>query len=289
MLNPGAWTHYSYAIRDALELAGLPAVEVHLSDVDSREEWRRRSVITELCIARVAGKGPDGYREALERVRDGARVVSARADRPRRRRRCPDAGVDVLLVGRPINVRYLTGYTGSNGIALVGPGRADVRDRFPLRRAGSGGGRPGVRPPPRRAAPARGRWRTRCRRASCALGFEAAHMSVSEHARLRELLPARIELVGTAGSSSNCGRSRSPTRWRRSGRQRRSRTRHSRQLVAGGLAGRNERELATALEFEMRRRGARRPSFEPIVAAGPNGALPHAGRETQRWAAASSS
>jgi 3-dehydroquinate dehydratase II len=69
VLNPGAWTHYSYAIRDALELAGLPAVEVHLSDVDSREEWRRHSVITELCIARVAGNGPDGYRDALARVR----------------------------------------------------------------------------------------------------------------------------------------------------------------------------------------------------------------------------
>jgi 3-dehydroquinate dehydratase-2 len=69
VLNPGAWTHYSYAIRDALELAGLPAVEVHLSDVDRREEWRRHSVITELCIARVAGKGADGYREALERLK----------------------------------------------------------------------------------------------------------------------------------------------------------------------------------------------------------------------------
>ena len=70
VLNPGAWTHYSYAIRDALELTGLPAVEVHLSDVDSREAWRRQSVISELCIARVAGKGPDGYRDALERVRE---------------------------------------------------------------------------------------------------------------------------------------------------------------------------------------------------------------------------
>ena len=69
VLNPGAWTHYSYAIRDALELTGLPAVEVHLSDVDSREPWRRQSVISELCFARVAGKGPAGYREALERVR----------------------------------------------------------------------------------------------------------------------------------------------------------------------------------------------------------------------------
>jgi 3-dehydroquinate dehydratase II len=69
VLNPGAWTHYSYAIRDALELAALPAVEVHLSDVDRREEWRRHSVISDLCVARVAGKGAEGYREALERLR----------------------------------------------------------------------------------------------------------------------------------------------------------------------------------------------------------------------------
>jgi 3-dehydroquinate dehydratase II len=66
VLNPGSWTHYSYAIRDALELTGLPAVEVHLSDVDAREPWRRDSVIRDLCVARVAGKGPDGYRAALE-------------------------------------------------------------------------------------------------------------------------------------------------------------------------------------------------------------------------------
>ena len=70
VLNPGAWTHYSYAIRDALELTGLPAVEVHLSDVDAREPWRRESVIRELCIAHVAGKGADGYRDALERLRE---------------------------------------------------------------------------------------------------------------------------------------------------------------------------------------------------------------------------
>jgi 3-dehydroquinate dehydratase-2 len=66
ILNPGAWTHYSYAIRDALDVAGLPAVEVHLSAVDSREEWRRVSVIRELCIGSVQGKGVEGYRDALE-------------------------------------------------------------------------------------------------------------------------------------------------------------------------------------------------------------------------------
>jgi 3-dehydroquinate dehydratase-2 len=69
VLNPGAWTHYSYAIRDAVELTGLPAVEVHLSDIESREPWRRESVIGELCIARVSGKGVDGYGEALERLK----------------------------------------------------------------------------------------------------------------------------------------------------------------------------------------------------------------------------
>ncbi len=68
VLNPGAWTHYSYAIRDALELSGLPAVEVHLSDVEHREEWRRRSVIGDLCLATVAGKGAEGYRVALRRL-----------------------------------------------------------------------------------------------------------------------------------------------------------------------------------------------------------------------------
>jgi 3-dehydroquinate dehydratase II len=66
LLNPGAWTHYSYAIRDALELTELPAVEVHLSDVDSREEWRRHSVIADLVIGRVSGKGADGYHDAID-------------------------------------------------------------------------------------------------------------------------------------------------------------------------------------------------------------------------------
>jgi 3-dehydroquinate dehydratase-2 len=66
LLNPGAWTHYSYAIRDALEIAGVPAVEVHLSAVDAREEWRRTSVLDDLVIGRVSGKGVEGYREGLE-------------------------------------------------------------------------------------------------------------------------------------------------------------------------------------------------------------------------------
>jgi 3-dehydroquinate dehydratase-2 len=70
VMNPGAWTHYAWAIRDALEIAALPTVEVHLSDVAAREEWRRLSVVRELCLATVSGQGVDGYRTALERVKE---------------------------------------------------------------------------------------------------------------------------------------------------------------------------------------------------------------------------
>ena len=65
VINAGAWTHYSRAIADALELTGLPAVEVHLSDVESRQDWRRVSVFDGLVLRKVSGKGPDGYRDAL--------------------------------------------------------------------------------------------------------------------------------------------------------------------------------------------------------------------------------
>jgi len=70
ILNPGAWTHYAWALRDALEVAGLPAVEVHLSDVEHREAFRRTSVLDGVCIARVSGKGPEGYREALAHLKE---------------------------------------------------------------------------------------------------------------------------------------------------------------------------------------------------------------------------
>jgi 3-dehydroquinate dehydratase II len=73
ILNPGAWTHYAWSIRDALEIAGLPAIEVHLSDVDAREQWRRVSVIRDLCVATIAGRGPEGYRDALARLREELR------------------------------------------------------------------------------------------------------------------------------------------------------------------------------------------------------------------------
>jgi 3-dehydroquinate dehydratase-2 len=70
VLNPGAWTHYAWAIHDALAIAALPAVEVHLSDVAAREDWRRVSVVGDLCLATFSGHGPEGYHMALGRLRD---------------------------------------------------------------------------------------------------------------------------------------------------------------------------------------------------------------------------
>ncbi|MGZ5309393.1 MAG: type II 3-dehydroquinate dehydratase [Solirubrobacterales bacterium] len=66
IVNAAAWTHYSWAIRDALEFAGVPAVEVHLSDISKREKWRRHSVFDGLVLEAIYGKKAEGYREALE-------------------------------------------------------------------------------------------------------------------------------------------------------------------------------------------------------------------------------
>lgn len=78
LINPGAWTHYSYALRDALEMVDAPIAEVHLSAIEEREEWRRRSVIADIASVRVSGKGAGGYDEAL------AALAAACAERERR-------------------------------------------------------------------------------------------------------------------------------------------------------------------------------------------------------------
>ena len=70
LINPGAWSHYAWAIRDALEIAALPALEIHLSDIEHREPWRRLSVVRDLCFASISGRGPEGYRDALVALRE---------------------------------------------------------------------------------------------------------------------------------------------------------------------------------------------------------------------------
>ena len=274
ILNPGAWTHYSWAIRDALEIAGLPAVEVHLSDVEAREEWRRRSVIRELCVATVAGRGPDGYREALELLREAAeRDRAARADRLAAL--LDERELDALLVTNLVNVRYLTGYTGTNGVALVGVRdlRCFVTDFRYVTQAEQQ-----VHGFERRigeqdllddavAALPDGDMR---------LGIEDQHMAVRTFDRLREALPDSVELVPAGGiverlrerkDADEVARIRAAAELADAALQR---------TLEDGLAGRTERAVALALEQEMRRLGAERPSFDTIVASGAHGALPHA-------------
>ena len=193
----------------------------------------------------------------------------------RLRDRVSDAGIDVLLVTNLVNVRYLTGYTGSNGIALIGANTrtfvtdfryveqaAEEVDASFDRRRSAQHLLEGVED----ALPAR----------ELRLGFEAAHMSVSEHAQLRELLPARIELVATAGLVEELRAVKQPEEVAAIRAAAALADEAFAHLIAGGLTGHTERELALKLDFEMRRRGAERPSFDPIVAGGPHGALPHA-------------
>jgi len=186
----------------------------------------------------------------------------------------PDAGIDVLLVTDSFNVRYLTGFTGSNGIALVGADtRLFVTDFRYVEQAAEQ-----VDPlfERRRAAQellesvgeSLGAGELR-------LGFEAAHMSVRAHARLRERLPDRIELVGVDGLIEGLRAVKEPGEVAAIRAAAALADEAFAELIAGGLTGHTERELATALEFEMRRRGATGPSFPPIVAGGPHGALPH--------------
>jgi Xaa-Pro aminopeptidase len=189
--------------------------------------------------------------------------------------RLTGAGVDAVLITDLINVRYLTGYTGSNGLALIGPDtRAFVTDFRYVEQAAEQ-----VDPGFDRlkasldllealndALPA----------GELRLGFEEAHVSVREHARLRELLPDRIELIGVHGLVEELRAVKEPREVAAIRAAAELAGAAFERLIAGGLVGRTERDLAVELEFEMRRQGAERPSFEPIVAAGPHGALPHA-------------
>jgi Xaa-Pro aminopeptidase len=189
--------------------------------------------------------------------------------------RLPDSGVDLMLVTDLVNVRYLTGYYGSNGLAVVGPDtRWFITDFRYVQQAAEQVDRSFER----REAPLElfDAVTEALPAGEVRLGFEEAHLSVSQHSRLRELMPDRVTLVGVEGAVEALRTVKEP----REVELIREATRLSEAalsaVLADGLAGRREADVALALEVEMRLRGARRPSFETIVAAGPHGALPHA-------------
>jgi Xaa-Pro aminopeptidase len=188
-----------------------------------------------------------------------------------------DAGIDVLLVTDLVNVRYLTGYTGTNGLALIGPRtRAFITDFRYVEQAAEE-----VHPSfERRRAPqdlveaiedALPSDERRLR-----LGFEDAHISVRDHARLTELLSDRAELVPVNGLVERLRAVKEPEEIECIRAATALADAAFERLIRDGLIGRTEREVAIALEHDMRERGADRASFETIVAAGPHGALPHA-------------
>jgi Xaa-Pro aminopeptidase len=187
------------------------------------------------------------------------------------------ADADVLLVTDLVNVRYLTGYTGSNGIALVGSEtRVFITDFRYLQQAGDEVvpefDRVVANAPHELADLIEGVLPS----GELMLGFEAEHTSVQAHEHLRELLSDRVELVGTSGLVERLRAVKEPQELDRIRTATALADAAFARVVGDGLAGRTEREIALALETDMRARGADRASFESIVAAGPYGALPHA-------------
>lgn len=183
--------------------------------------------------------------------------------------------VDVMLVTDPVNVRYMTGYTGSNGLALVGPRTRTFITDFRYVEQAAEEVDPGFE---RRRAP-----RELVESVAEALpidplrlGFEDAHVTVRECERLRRLLPDRVELVAAGSPVETLRLVKEAGEVEAMRAAARLADEAFEEVLADGLAGRTERELAASLERAMRELGARRPSFDTIVAAGPHGALPHA-------------
>jgi Xaa-Pro aminopeptidase len=187
----------------------------------------------------------------------------------------PEAGIDLLLVTNLVNIRYLTGYTGTNGLAVIGPStRVFLTDFRYVEQAAEQ-----VQASfDRRLAPQdlldaipetlpEGRVR---------LGFEDASVSVRRHGRLLRLLGERAELVPAGGLIERLRAIKEPEEVERIRAASAVADAAFEELLLEGLVGRTERDAALALETAMRRLGADRPSFDSIVAAGPHGALPHA-------------
>jgi Xaa-Pro aminopeptidase len=185
------------------------------------------------------------------------------------------AGVDLMLVTNLVNLRYLTGFTGSNGLALVGPNtRIFMSDFRYIEQAGVEVDKSFSRITASQDLVAD--LADLLPDGDLRLGFESEHTSVSRHEGMRELLPERVELVAVTQLVEQLRLIKDEHEIKLMTEATRIADDAFEALVAGGLKGRTERDLALALEHDMLLRGASGPSFRSIIAAGPHGALPHA-------------
>ncbi len=186
-----------------------------------------------------------------------------------------DEGLDLMLVTDLVNVRYLTGFTGSNGLALVGPRtRAFVTDFRYVDQAAEE-----VDPSYERLRAPQELLDTAIEElpeGALRLGFEDADLSVRQHGELRARLPDAVELLAAGSLVERLRAVKDPGEIEAVRAAAAVADEAFNRVIHDGLVGRTEQEVALALEWEMRKRGASGPSFDPIVAAGPHGALPHA-------------
>ena len=191
---------------------------------------------------------------------------------------CAERELDALLVNEPFNLRYVTGFGGTNGLAIVGAGQDGVRRfltdfRYVERAAHEVTGFDRLRGE-RDLLESLGKALPEQR--PLRLGFDDANVSVRSHRRLAELLEEEVELVAAGGLVEQLRMVKEPAELERIAAAAALADEALRAMLTRGLAGRTERAVALDLEDEMRHRGAQAPSFPSIVAAGPQGALPHA-------------
>ncbi|HZU40257.1 MAG TPA: Xaa-Pro peptidase family protein [Solirubrobacteraceae bacterium] len=190
--------------------------------------------------------------------------------------RLPETGVDALLVSDPLNLRYLTGFSGSNGLAVIAPGRAVFLTDFRYTERAAAELDEAFE---RHTVPGGELLEAVAEflpEGELALGFDDAHLSVRQHAGLSERLGERVRLLGVCGLVESLRAIKDEAEIAHIAEAAELADAALRRIVGDGLEGRTETDVALALEIDMRRRGATRPSFPVIVAAGANGALPHA-------------
>lgn len=185
------------------------------------------------------------------------------------------AAVDLMLVSNLVNVRYLTGFTGSNGAVVAGPDTRVFLTDFRYTEQAEHE----VHPEFQRVTVSHDLLTNALEHlpdGSVRLGYEAQSVTVADYEHMRELFPERVELVATKSLVEGMRRVKDPHEIELIAAAQKLADEAFEALLAGGLRGRTERELALALEHDMRLRGAEGPSFDSIVAGGGHGALPHA-------------